>query len=71
MQLILEKAESGSVQFIEAPLGSGKTTILKGIISRFKGKKKLIYCSCISGESLEVKAKHRNVQGDGEPTQAI
>ncbi len=60
MQPILEKVESGSVQFIEAPLGSGKTTILKGIISRFKGKKKLIYCSCIIGESLGVKELLKN-----------
>ncbi len=60
MQPILEKVESGSIQFIEAPLGSGKTTILKGIISRFKGKKKLIYCSCINGERLEVKELLKN-----------
>ncbi len=62
---ILEKVESGSVQFIEAPLGSGKTTILKGIISQFKGKKKLIYCSCITGESLEVREliKNATIQG--------
>ncbi len=60
MQPILENVESGSVQFIEAPLGSGKTTILKGIISRFRGKKKLIYCSCITGESLEVKELLKN-----------
>ncbi len=60
MQPILEKVESGSVQFIEAPLGSGKTTILKGVISRFKGKKKLIYCSCINGERLGIKELLKN-----------
>lgn len=60
LQPILEKVESGCVQFIEAPLGAGKTTILKGIISRLSGKRKLIYCSCINGESLEVRELLKN-----------
>jgi len=57
---ILEKIENGMVQFIEAPLGSGKTTILKNIISTFGGAKKLIYCSCIKNESLNVNELLKN-----------
>ncbi len=62
---VIEKIENGSIQFIEAPLGSGKTTLLKGIISRFGGRKKLIYCSCIKDESLDVPEllKNATVQG--------
>jgi len=51
---ILEKIDNGEMQFIEAPLGSGKTSMLKSIIARFGGKRKLIYASCILNESLDV-----------------
>ncbi len=63
---VIEKIENGSVQFIEAPLGSGKTTLLKGIISRFGGRKKLIYCSCIKDESLDVPELLKNATVKGK-----
>tara|TARA_Y100000310_G_C20694969_1_gene824982 strand:- start:2228 stop:3181 length:954 start_codon:yes stop_codon:yes gene_type:complete len=51
---VLEKISNNEIQFIEAPLGMGKTSMLKNIISTFGGKKKLIYASCIKNECLEV-----------------
>ncbi len=63
---IIEKIGNGSVQFIEAPLGSGKTTILKGVILRFGGRKKLIYCSCIKDESLNILELLRNATLKGK-----
>ena len=52
VEKIMNRIEKGSVQFIEAPPGSGKTAVLKRIIERFGGKGKLIYCNCINGESV-------------------
>jgi hypothetical protein len=49
--LILSKIESGSVLFIEGDYGKGKTAILKRIIDKFGGEKKLIYYSCNRTES--------------------
>lgn len=40
-----EKISAGEIAFIEGKYGSGKTTILKRIINRFEGRKKLIYYS--------------------------
>ena len=60
VEKIIAKIEAGSVQFIEAPHGSGKTSVLKSIISKFGGKGKLIYCSCIKDESLGIGKLLRN-----------
>jgi len=63
---ILEKIENNEIQFIEAPLGSGKTTILKSIIAKFKGQHKLIYASCIKDENLGVYALLKNATLKGK-----
>lgn len=57
---IIRKIRQGGVQLIEAPHGSGKTAVLKSIISRFGGKGNLVYCSCIRGESLGLRSLLRN-----------
>ncbi|MDD5331434.1 MAG: hypothetical protein PHE43_01245 [Candidatus Nanoarchaeia archaeon] len=51
IDLILSKIENGEVLFIEGGYGRGKTSILKRIIERFGGEKKLIYYSCNRTES--------------------
>ena len=43
---IESKLKAGSVIFLSGQYGSGKTTILKRVINRFKKKKKIIYYSC-------------------------
>lgn len=43
---LYNKIETGSVIFIEGEYGKGKTTILKKIIKRFGGAKKIIYYNC-------------------------
>lgn len=40
------KIPAGTMSFIEGKLGTGKTTILKNLISRFRGRGKVIYFSC-------------------------
>ncbi|MBI3033872.1 AAA family ATPase [Candidatus Woesearchaeota archaeon] len=42
---VFSKIESGNAVFIQGPMGVGKTTMLKHILSRFGGKGKVIYCS--------------------------
>lgn len=44
------KLNEGSVIFLSGQYGAGKTTILKRIINRFKGKKKIIYYPCNQSE---------------------
>src|SRR3989338_9068213 len=60
VQPIIERIKKGEPQFIEAPFGRGKTTILKGIIAKFGGKKKLVYANCIRQECLDVKNLLKN-----------
>ncbi|MCP3682842.1 MAG: hypothetical protein GY861_09150 [bacterium] len=43
LELVFDKLEEGTIQFIKGPLGTGKTTILKHILNRFGGKKKVMY----------------------------
>lgn len=43
---INNKIRIGTVIFIGGEYGAGKTTVLKRIINRFKGKKRVIYYSC-------------------------
>lgn len=40
------KIRIGTIVFISGEYGAGKTTVLKRIINRFKGKKRVIYYSC-------------------------
>jgi len=40
------KIPAGTMSFIEGPLGTGKTTIMKHVISKFRGKGKVIFFSC-------------------------
>lgn len=43
---LVYKIPAGTMSFIEGPLGTGKTTILKHLISKFRGKGKVIFFSC-------------------------
>ncbi|MAF51327.1 MAG: hypothetical protein CMH64_04530 [Nanoarchaeota archaeon] len=40
------KVPSGTISFIEGPLGSGKSTLMKHLIHKFKGKGQVIFFSC-------------------------
>ena len=66
VQPIIERIKKGEPQFIEAPFGRGKTTILKGIIAKFGGKKKLVYANCIRQECLDVKNLLKNATIKGK-----
>jgi len=46
LDVVFNKIDNGEVLFIEGDYGKGKTTILKKIIRRFGGKKRLVYYSC-------------------------
>lgn len=48
---ILDKIRSSNVLFIDGDYGTGKTTILKRIITEFGGKKKVVYYSCNRSEN--------------------
>lgn len=52
---VLSGIEDGKVLFVEAPLGHGKTTLLKGIINRFGGRRKVVYVHAVPSQSIEVK----------------
>ena len=52
---VISGIEEGKILFVEAPLGYGKTTLLKGIIHRYGGKKKVIYAHAVPSERLDVK----------------
>ena len=43
---IMNKIDNGAVLFVEGAYGKGKTTILKRIIRKFGGNKKVVYYSC-------------------------
>lgn len=66
LQPIMERIEKGEPQFIEAPFGRGKTTILKSIIAKFGGKKKIAYANCIKQECLDVKNLLKNATIKGK-----
>ena len=40
------KLPAGTMSFVEGKLGTGKTTILKSLIAKFRGRGKVIYFSC-------------------------
>lgn len=52
---VLSGIDEGKALFVEAPLGYGKTTLLKSIINRYGGKKKVIYAHALPLEKLDVK----------------
>ncbi len=52
---VLSGIEDGKVLFVEAPLGHGKTTLLKGIINRFGGRRKVVYAHAVPSQNIEVK----------------
>jgi hypothetical protein len=52
---IFEKIDNAQMLFIEGQYGTGKTTILKNIIGKYRGKNKIIYYSFISGKPFELK----------------
>lgn len=60
---VISGIEEGRMLFVEAPLGYGKTTLLKGIIHSFGGRKKVIYAHVLPSEKLDVKGllKHSSV----------
>lgn len=43
---IFYRIRSGTMTFVEAPIGFGKTSIMFHIINEFKGKKKVAYFAC-------------------------
>ena len=55
VDVVVSGIEGGKVLFIEAPLGYGKTTMLKNIIHRFGGRKKVIYANIPPSEKVDVK----------------
>lgn len=46
LEEVFEKIDKGQVIFIEGKYGQGKTTTLKHIISRFGGRKEVMYYNC-------------------------
>ncbi len=52
---VISGIEEGKLLFVEAPLGYGKTTLLKSIIHRFGGRKKVVYAHVLPSERLDVK----------------
>ena len=46
LEEIYYKIPSGTMNFIEGSFGTGKTSMLKLIINKFKGKGKIIYFAC-------------------------
>src|SRR3989338_3125534 len=63
---ITTKLADGQAVFIQAPFGNGKTTLMKAIISKFGGKKKLIYTSCVEEESIDVYGLLKNASLKGK-----
>ena len=49
MPFIYEKIDNAETVFIEGEYGTGKTTILKNIVNRYKGRNKIIYYSFNTG----------------------
>ncbi|MDP3918982.1 MAG: AAA family ATPase [Nanoarchaeota archaeon] len=43
---LIYKIPAGTMTFIEGPLGTGKSTIMKHLIHKFKGKGQVIFFSC-------------------------
>jgi hypothetical protein len=52
---VLSGINDGKILFVEAPLGHGKTTLLKNIVHKFGGKRKVIYIHSVPSEKVDVK----------------
>lgn len=50
---ILDKIEEGTMLFVKAPFGFGKSTILKHIVGRFGGKKRVIFTSAAFDNDID------------------
>lgn len=50
LQDINTKINDSNILFVHGAYGAGKTTILKGIINTFKGKRRVIYYNCNKAE---------------------
>ncbi len=50
MPYIYKKITNGEILFVEGEYGTGKTTILKNIIRRFRGENRIIYYSFNTGD---------------------
>lgn len=50
MSYIYKKITNGEILFVEGEYGTGKTTILKNIIRRFRGENRIIYYSFNTGD---------------------
>lgn len=55
LKKVMEKVDEGGFIFVKGDYGTGKTTVLKRIINRYKGKGKLIYISLEFLEEVKVK----------------
>ncbi len=54
LDYIFDKIESAEILFIEGQYGTGKTTILKSIISKFRDSNKIIYYSFNDGKGFNL-----------------
>ncbi|MFH1182175.1 MAG: hypothetical protein V1702_04410 [Candidatus Woesearchaeota archaeon] len=54
LEPVMQRIDDGAVLFVEAPLGSGKTTLTKRIIRNLKGKSRIIYHSHMHSERINV-----------------
>ena len=54
LEYIYDKLESAEILFIEGEYGTGKTTILKSIISKFKEDNKIVYYSFNAGRNFNL-----------------
>lgn len=52
---VISSIDEGKVIFVEAPLGYGKTTLLKSIIHRYGGRRKVVYAHALPSAKLDVK----------------
>jgi len=52
---IFNKIEDGKIFFVEGAYGVGKTTLLKHIITRYGGQRKVIYYSCSLERRIDVR----------------
>ena len=54
LDYIFEKIESAEILFLEGNYGTGKTTILKSIVSKFRQNNKIIYYSFNDGNNFDL-----------------
>ncbi|MFH2021573.1 MAG: AAA family ATPase [archaeon] len=56
LDYIYQKIDNAEILFIEGEYGTGKTTILKNLISRYKGKNRIIYYSFNDSSAFNLKS---------------